>query len=361
MGVMLSVISNLSGIDIASLIFPSTLSLLGTMTSAILFTIIGIILHELGHLVFGLLTGYRFSSFRLASLVWFKEDNRICFKVSSSVVAGQCLMVPTKDFAAFKFILYNLGGAIFNFLLCLVLLVPLFIIPWDSALSDFFRYGLLINFMLGAVNLIPIKSLANDGANLFEALKSESATRGLYMMLYINNEVMEGKRFRDFDSALFEVAENADLNNYMIAYLIMLEASRLEDLGQYDEFAQLFTLLDPNKLPSIYGSLIKADLLYYHVIYNPNYDQARQIYKDKKLLNLLKAKLPTLMRISAAYEFFVKDDKKKGTILLEKAKKSVINLPNKGQRLMETEYIKKLEDLMQANQKKQEEGGNHAT
>ena len=39
-----------------------------------------IIIHEAGHLVFGLLTGYKFSSFRVASFMWLKEDGKLKLK-----------------------------------------------------------------------------------------------------------------------------------------------------------------------------------------------------------------------------------------------------------------------------------------
>lgn len=39
-----------------------------------------IIIHEAGHLIFGLLSGYRFSSFRIFSFMWVKENGVIRFR-----------------------------------------------------------------------------------------------------------------------------------------------------------------------------------------------------------------------------------------------------------------------------------------
>ena len=77
-----------------------------------------IILHEAGHLLFGRLTGYRFSSFRIGSLMWIKEDGRLCFRrLSVAGTGGQCLMAPP-DMVDGKipFVLYNLGGSLVNLL-----------------------------------------------------------------------------------------------------------------------------------------------------------------------------------------------------------------------------------------------------
>lgn len=88
-----------------------------------------IIIHEGGHLVFGLATGYRFSSFRVASLMLLKRDGRYELKhLSIAGTGGQCLMIPpayTEE--GFPYKLYNLGGVIANVvsaLICGLLLIP---------------------------------------------------------------------------------------------------------------------------------------------------------------------------------------------------------------------------------------------
>ena len=54
------------------------------------------ILHESGHLIAGLLTGYEYVSFRIGSLVWIKgKDNKLHLKkMKIKGTAGQCLMSP---------------------------------------------------------------------------------------------------------------------------------------------------------------------------------------------------------------------------------------------------------------------------
>ena len=51
--------------------------------------------HELGHLIFGLLTGYRFLSFRIFGLMLTRESGSLRFKKHSMPgTLGQCLMAP---------------------------------------------------------------------------------------------------------------------------------------------------------------------------------------------------------------------------------------------------------------------------
>ena len=58
-----------------------------------------VLIHEAGHLLFGLVTGYRLVSFRLFSLILKKKDGRwrICREPAMMAgIAGQCLMAPPR-------------------------------------------------------------------------------------------------------------------------------------------------------------------------------------------------------------------------------------------------------------------------
>lgn len=86
-----------------------------------------LVIHEAGHLVFGLLSGYRFSSFRIGSLMLLKKKEKFQFcRISIAGTGGQCLMCPPdlKD-GKMPFVLYNLGGSFMN-LISVFLLIGMF-------------------------------------------------------------------------------------------------------------------------------------------------------------------------------------------------------------------------------------------
>ena len=83
---------------------------------------VSIIVHEGGHLVFGLISGYRFCSFRIGSLMWINQDGKIQLRrFNLAGTGGQCLMTPPaeKESKA-QIITYNLGGVIANLILAAV-------------------------------------------------------------------------------------------------------------------------------------------------------------------------------------------------------------------------------------------------
>lgn len=90
--------------------------------------LIQVVIHEAGHLICGLLSGYTFSSFRIGSFMLLKENGRLVTKrLKIPGTGGQCLMAPPEMVnGKFPVVLYNLGGSLFNLIVTL-LFVPVLI------------------------------------------------------------------------------------------------------------------------------------------------------------------------------------------------------------------------------------------
>ena len=84
-----------------------------------------ILVHEGGHLAFGLLTGYKFSSFRIGSRILLKTEQGFQWKkLHIPGTAGQCLLDPPELInGKMPYVLYNLGGVLMNFLVSLICFV----------------------------------------------------------------------------------------------------------------------------------------------------------------------------------------------------------------------------------------------
>ena len=317
--------------------------------------IIAITAHELGHLVFGKLTGYGFVSFRVSSFIWFKEDGKIKLAKSKSHVAGQCLMDPPATEENFKFVWYNLGGGVFNILLSLIFFVA-YVIIWKASeggvnwfVEIFFTVGFVVNLLIAILNLAPIAWFGQptDGRNILAALRSKDAKRGFYMMLYINSQLAKGKRYRDFPPELFEVSETANLNNFLAAWLVILEANRLSDMGEHEKAYNEYKRLNTAKLPAAYSLPIKMERLYYHIVHKPDYYRASAIYADKKIKAICThSKAVDYSWVAVAYEYFVLGNKEKALKKLAQAQKDVENYPNLGERIMYREELERVAGLI---------------
>lgn len=311
----------------------------------IVFYIVSIPIHELGHLVFGLLTGSRLSSFRLFSFVWYKENGRLRFKKSGNkFMLGQCLMVPPENEADFRFVLYNLGGGLFNLLTVAILVC---IAGLTGSFTPILIGGIAASALTGLMNLIPMTIQApNDGMNVVKALQSPEARHGFYVIMLANNEMVNGKRFRDFDGQLFALTENANPNNHFTAHMLLWDAARLYDNGLYDACIEKYDELDLNKLAPYFKHSVQLDYLYYHIVHRPDYEKAKVLYAQRGMKKYLEAPLPMCTRTHAAYQFFIAGNKSVAAELMQKAKAQIDSFPNKGFALMEKDYLDDLEQLM---------------
>ena len=193
-----------------------------------------LIAHEAGHLLFGLLTGWRFVSFRVGNILWVRgADGRVTrAKYSLAGTAGQCLMAPPPyQEQGFPCALYNLGGVIVNLATALVCGLLAWAL-WDHPvaallLAEAGGVGLL----LGLSNGIPIPGMmvANDGSNLMSVLNSRDASRALWIQMSLAAAQAEGVRLSDMPDEWFAPFPESSMGNPLVASVAVFAANRQLD------------------------------------------------------------------------------------------------------------------------------------
>ena len=341
----LEFLNNMTGADVVVL-----------LVSLVIWFFLGIVVHELGHLVCGWLSGYTFGFFRLGSLSWFTEDSEVKFKRSKNFAVGQCVMVPPDDEAEFKFLLYNLGGVLFNFLTALIMLLLWFVFPNANLFRIFAIAGVGMNLLLGITNIVPLRSHGNDGANIASALKSADGRRALYLTLYINGQLLKGKRLKELDEEIISVYGKLSLENHLVGNALMFEIEYLLETGQAEKALAIAQKINTDNFPVIHGHLFNLFQLLIYVSYLPDFDKARAIYEDEDFQGFLKMKLPSVSSVLPAYEFFVNNNYEKAEELLDQVKNDVANIPNKGERLSLMDYLEQLEEKMTLRKESQLQG-----
>jgi len=298
---------------------------------------LSMILHELGHLVCGLLTGYKFNSFVLFKWQWFKnKKGKIRVKKTATIegILGQCLMEPI-DFKNFRYLLYNLGGGLVNLLTGIIFWLIYFFLATGNLSILCFGIAFAATF-LAFTNLFPLRKIAtpNDGANIREANKSEVAKYGFYIQLKVNAEQAKGKKLTEYDKNTFLVDKKADLTNYLIAYTVVLNATYLEEKGKYKESYKELLRIDPEELPGFYRCYVLLCLIFQELVYFDDYKTAKKRLKDnenhKFFQTLLKMKHPAFMQINAAKKAFIDHDIKAANKLIKETKKAIPSLNNSG-------------------------------
>lgn len=183
--------------------------------------LIQIIVHEAGHLVFGLISGYEFSSFRIGNMMFLKEDGKIRLRrFSIAGTAGQCLMSPP-DLVDGKMpvVLYNLGGCIFNLIASAIFGVLACVRGEDPIEFIIFVAFVVIGVAFALTNGIPLMvgPISNDGHNALSLGKNPKAMHAFWLQLKVNNEQAKGRRLKEMPESWFPIPREEDLENGLIA------------------------------------------------------------------------------------------------------------------------------------------------
>lgn len=329
--------------------FVSFLLLLIGMYAAML---IQIILHEAGHLIFGLLTGYRFSSFRIFNLIWVRLEDRIQFKkLNIAGTGGQCLMIPPdlKD-GRMPVMLYNFGGAIVNLITAIVCFGLSFLCPVRSLGWTILMMFAVIGLAFALINGLPVimGAVNNDGRNALDLSRSEEATRAFWIQMKVNEQISKGIRLKDMPEEWFTVPSESSMNNGIIATLGVLACGRLMDQHQFEEADKLMKRLlsRQNGIVGLYRNLMICDRMYVEMI-SENRKEILDGMRSKDQLKIMKAmkKYPSVLRTEYVYALLAEKDPAKAQKAMAQFDQCTKSYPYPSEIDGERELIKLAEEI----------------
>ena len=211
--------------------------------------LIQLFVHEFGHLLFGLLTGYTFISFRISVFLLYKKEGKFHFTVLPDFAfLGQCLMEPpTKtNLGHFPYIWYNAGGFISNAILSLLCLIPLF---FTVGALQFFWYSLAFaGLLLAVLNAIPsVDKIPNDGHNLVTMLHDDNTRQAYYIQLYVNAKVFQGYGYADLDPSVILLPSEAKITNPLVLTAKFIEYYHYLHQLNFERANEVIATLDRRK------------------------------------------------------------------------------------------------------------------
>ena len=307
------------------------------------------IIHELGHLVGGKLSGYTFISFAVGKFVLVVRGGKLVRKkYSVSGIMGQCLMSPPDTDANynFPFILYNLGGGLANFLLSIIFL--LIAVPSHGYVALVFYSLAAAGFFLGATNIIPLKlgGIANDGKNILICSKSVDARRDFWVQLKFVGLLSSGTRLRDMPPEWFqdrgapqdEIA--GALSTFRCSYL--LDCGKVSEAGEYAKRL----LENPGRMMEVHKNELRCELLFTELVgdNNPSTIEAILTPELHTYIQASATHLPK-QRLLYAYARLHLKDESKATEALANFQKTCGLTPHQGEIAGEQELIALVDKL----------------
>lgn len=228
--------------------------LLLILALAALAYLVQVMVHEGGHLVCGLLTGYRLMFYRIGRIMVARVEGRwrLC-RYHIPGTGGQCLMAPPEG-ERVPYRLYNWGGGLANLLLA-ALALPLFLQAETPPAQVFSGALVLLGIGLAVTSLAPMQAggVGNDGYNAQNLGKDPAALEQYACQLRINAALMEGRSPSDLPEEWFPLPPADSWGNPFAATSAMQAASRKLERGAVEEAEGIFrALLDREDLLGLY-------------------------------------------------------------------------------------------------------------
>lgn len=224
---MFSVISNGSK-DVKA--WKVALSCLCTFTSLIIAVVLNFALHETGHLLGGLATGFNFLSIRLFKYALVKDEDGLHLKkFNIAGTGGQCLMDFSENIDAEKvpYFWYNAGGFLVNLLIAVISVVLLANFDLGMFGDAFFFMMAFVGFACFLMNALPVSfnGMQNDGSNILTLWRDKSSRKYFYRVILMAGRLSRGVRAKDIPLSgmrLFLCRIRRSISNSVCALTILL-------------------------------------------------------------------------------------------------------------------------------------------
>ena len=305
------------------------ITLLTLMMGVFLGGYLQIIIHEAGHLVFGLLSGYKFSSFRISSLMIAKNNEKISVKFTKILgTGGQCLMVPPALVdGKVPYILYGLGGCIGNVVASLGALMVFTLFPSNDFIQLFFIMFILFGFLFALMNGIPLKMgmVCNDGYNVMAQKKDPEAMRAMWLQLSVNERLMNGESIRTIPEDWLYMPDDKGLKNVLVASVGVFYANKLMSMQLFDETLKIINrlLLSDTAVLDLHKRLLLCDKIYCKLLLDDGQDSVKRLYDEEqqRFMKQMK-KFPSVLRTQYAIELLCNHSPEKA----KEAKKTFVKV-----------------------------------
>lgn len=305
--------------------------------SLILFLIFAVLLqivvHEAGHLVFGLMTGYKFVSFTILNFRIYKRDKKLTVGLSPVIGAGgQAAMEPNfSESDNIPVFWYNAGGTVFN-------LLSSFLAGWfvlwlndESFIRTFFVAIAIVGLFFAVSNGIPMRThlQTNDAYNILMMINNPSAKRAFYRIMKINAFGMEERIILDYPAILFSDLPENDYNNPLICCFAIDKIFYFLELEEYQKALDICNeMLKAKNIPGIYKNEATCEKQFCEIMLGIT--STNKPYFLKK--STTKARLVPLASYHTQYSYaaFISHDKDKAEKILNSFERDCKKSCNRG-------------------------------
>lgn len=331
-----------------------------SMAAFVIVMMIQVLVHEGGHLVFGLLSGYRFVSFRVFNIALIRRDGRfILRRYSVAGTGGQCLLLPPDRPAdEIPYVLYNTGGVIAN-LITAVSATAVLMLCVDISLFVFHLlvFTVIMGLLFTLLNGIPMKigGITNDGYNILLFRRNKLSHRLFINQLRINAMIQNGQRPKDIPEELFDISGVTDPTDAIQGSAIIFCATRLLDVGDTNAAHVMLggMLANKEKMLGLIVNEARCELLFTSLVLG-HIEDARRLYTKelKKYITVYSKTMSSKQRILYAVALLMDNNPVSARRIYDTLKSNRAGYMMQGEVAMDIALMEKVEK--QANKKETE-------
>jgi hypothetical protein len=304
-----------------------------------------IILHETGHLIAGKMSGYKFLSFRILMFTLIKKDGKYSWKKFGFPGAyGQCIMIPPEpdENGEIPYLFYNIGGGLINIIFTGIAIALLIVLDIHIFIGFTLSSFILIGLYLSIINLVPVKSLSNDGHNI-KIMRNDAYTRRCFrLILLLTAYTTMGVRAKDMPPEWAEYeGEISDVTTISVTPLI-IKLAILADNHKFEEARELAgkIIKEAKNMMDVQKNELIIELMFLEIITERREEEINKLYtEDIKKYITQTPFLITRHRFTYAYAKLISLDETEAEKALEKFNKYCLSYPFAGEIETEKELI----------------------
>lgn len=311
--------------------------------------IVAVVVHELGHLVVGLLNHYHFYAVQFFFLYIYKENGKlkITVKKANAGVAGLCLMFPGENLTIKNHLYYILGGVFFNGLSCLYFLA-VFLLTSSGWVRIYSGVALTLTLLLIILNLFPNEKSTVYTDGMIAKLLRDGSPDGEGYLLYqtLSAMLISGvKRPRDMET--IEIKKS--YNEFVTVMLSTLQYSIDLDKKNTESLRKRIYQLRPEQvaLGNIQRVILYGICVFHYSFIEIDLELAEKYFAEGKK-DLMTDKDLNGRRILAYYTYYIEKNAVEAVNYIEEGLSRKESYPVKGLMAMEEELLLELKKVILA-------------
>ena len=341
---------NLDKMNMVHYVISCVLMALGVYGIIIFTTII----HEFGHLVCGLMSGYKYLNFRVLSFNFCKYDDG--FKIKRFTIpgtGGQCLMAPPEyNEGDFKYKLYLMGGNIATFILLVLEILLGAVIGIDLFVGRFILLSAVIATYLFLLNVIPMKvgGIANDAYDIKNLGENQEQKKEFWNSLDVNARNHNGVELSDMGidyDAMEDDELLKDIDGIAIQIKLNIKVNYLIYEKRFEEAHLLCKkLLGKKEVLELYKCELRCDKMFLEIMLGKE-SRVKKTYSDsvKQYINKTHKFMLQRMRLMYAYYLLIEKDEAKALEEKKNFEKMCPRYPDLGEIKSERKLMEYIEAL----------------